>query len=144
MYDLAVDVFADAGIDPRTYWLDPYLKDVKVYNPMPVVKHKEALQLIANAGRCIITQGRNGNIYMKSSFAPDMTVQTEDAAYYSQPEKIFTSGDKSEYAISAPEYTRVDSQMFFLPREQEGVQYLETGYISAAITDCLLYTSRCV
>jgi hypothetical protein len=135
LYDLAVDVFADAGIDPRTYWLDPYLKNVRVYNPMPVVKHKEALQLIANAGRCIITQGRNGNIYMKSSFAPDMTVQTEDAAYYSQPDKILTSGDKSEYAISAPEYTRVDSQMFFLPREQEGVQYLETGYISAAITD---------
>lgn len=37
---------------------------------------------------------------MKSSFAPDMTVQTEDAAYYSQPEKILASGDKAEYALT--------------------------------------------
>ena len=28
LYDLATDVFDDAGVDYRTYWLDPYLKDV--------------------------------------------------------------------------------------------------------------------
>ena len=135
LYDLAVDVFADAGIDAKEYWLDPYLKEVRIYNPMPVVKHKEALQLIANAGRCIITQGRNGNIYLKSSFTPDMTVQTDDAAYYSQPANILNNGDRSEYAITAPAYTMIDGDSFFLPREQEGAQYLETGYVSAAIAD---------
>lgn len=57
LYGLAIDVFEDAGIDSRTYWLDNYLMDVKVYNPMPVVTHKEALQLIANAGRCILISG---------------------------------------------------------------------------------------
>ena len=56
LYDLAVDVFGDAGIDSRTYWLDNYLKDVMVYNPMPVVSHKEALQLIANADAVFFTR----------------------------------------------------------------------------------------
>ena len=54
LYNLAIDVLEDAGVDSRTYWLDGYLKSVKVCNPIPVVTHKEALQLIANAGRCIL------------------------------------------------------------------------------------------
>ena len=40
LYDLAVDVLNDAGVDSREYWLDDYLKNVKVYNPMPVVSHQ--------------------------------------------------------------------------------------------------------
>lgn len=50
LYDLAVDVLADANVDHRTYWLYEYLKTVIVNNPVPAVTHKEALQLIANAG----------------------------------------------------------------------------------------------
>ena len=49
LYDLALDVLSDAGIDNRTYWIDSYLKSVKVSNPMPVVTHKEALQLLGGA-----------------------------------------------------------------------------------------------
>ena len=61
------DVFQDAGVDSRDYYLDPYLKNVLVKNPVPAVAHKEALQLIANAGRCIIYQDREGKIFLKSS-----------------------------------------------------------------------------
>ena len=38
---LDVDVLTDAQVDYRDYWIDPYLKDVLVVNPMPVVAHKE-------------------------------------------------------------------------------------------------------
>lgn len=58
LYALAEDVLTDAGVDPREYFIDPYLKKVTVQNPIPIVKHTEALQMIANAGRCIMTQDR--------------------------------------------------------------------------------------
>ena len=93
LYDLAVDVLNDAGVDSREYWLDDYLKNVKVYNPMPVVSHREALQLIANAGRCILYQNRSGNIVMKSSFIPDMEAGSSDETYFSSS-GIYTREDR--------------------------------------------------
>lgn len=105
LYELALDVFQDAGIDSRTYWLDNYLKDVKVYNPMPVVTHKEALQLIANAGRCILYQDRNGNIFMKSSFIPDMEASSENETYFSRAASILEKTTKSTYATVEKNHT---------------------------------------
>lgn len=63
---MAVDVFEDAGISEDKYWVDPYLKNITVYNPLPMVKHKECLQLIANAGRSVVMQNRDGLILIKS------------------------------------------------------------------------------
>ena len=39
----------------KKYYIDPYLKKIIVYNPIPAVKHSEALQIIANAGRCSLS-----------------------------------------------------------------------------------------
>src|SRR5699024_7449561 len=58
LYDLAVDVFTDAGFSEDEYIIDEYLKDVIVHNPLPNVPHKEALQIIANAGRSILSYDR--------------------------------------------------------------------------------------
>ena len=100
LYDLAVDVFTDAGADPREYGVDTYLKAVIVRNPIPVVTHKEALQLIANAGRCILYQDRAGKIYIKSSFVPEMSASSEDEAYFSHVDTILSKdiGARDEYA----------------------------------------------
>ena len=68
LYDLAVDVFTDAGLDSRYYELDEYLKTVTVYNPLPCVSHKECLQIIANAGRCRLYQDRQGIICIQAAF----------------------------------------------------------------------------
>ena len=70
-------MFQDAGVDRREYYIDPYLQDVKIQNPVPAVAHKEALLAIANAGRCIIYQDREGKIFIKSSFIPDMAAAPE-------------------------------------------------------------------
>ena len=36
LFDLAVDVFEDAGVLPEGYWIDPYLKNVILYNNLPM------------------------------------------------------------------------------------------------------------
>ena len=62
LYDLAVLVLEDAGVAQEDYYLDTYLKKITVYNPLPNVRHKEALQIIANAGRCVLDYDRYGRI----------------------------------------------------------------------------------
>lgn len=131
LYDLALDVLCDAGIDGRTYWIDSYLKTVRVSNPMPVVAHKEALQLIANAGRCILYQDRNGNIFLRSSFIPDMTAHSENETEYSQAENILKPGKKAEYASYALDFIKADVSQYFIT---EQAPYLDTGYVSQAMS----------
>ena len=88
LYELAKNVLADAGADPRSYWIDEYLKTVKIHNPVPAVPHKEALQLIANAGRCVLMQGRDGKILLRSSFVPEMTAGSDNETYFSHASEI--------------------------------------------------------
>ena len=132
LYELAIDVLEDAGVDSRTYWLDNYLMDVKVNNPMPVVTHKEALQLIANAGRCILYQDRSGNIFMKSSFVPDMEASSENEAYFSRAASVLEKTEKSTYATAEKDHTDATAEQFFLPRDGE---YLDVGYVSETVAD---------
>lgn len=131
LYDLAVDVFSDAKVDSRTYWVDPYLKTVKVSNPMPVVSYKEALQLIANAGRCILYQDRSGSIFLRSSFIPDIVADAEDGTKYSQAGNVLRPGKKAEYASYASDFTKADASQYFIT---EQAPYLETGYVSQAMS----------
>lgn len=135
LYALAVDVMDDAGVDRRTYWIDPYLKDVMVKNPLPVVTHKEALQLIANAGRCVLSQGRDGGILMKSSFIPDMTASSDNETYFSSAGTILEQTEKQSYSLAAENYTDTTSTQYFLPRNTDGGVYLDTGYVSEAAAD---------
>lgn len=75
LYKLAEDVLLDAGMEEKEYILDEVLKNTIVFNPIPVVKHKEALQIIANAGRCLLIQDRDGVIILKSAIS---NAQTSD------------------------------------------------------------------
>ena len=65
LYNLAIDVFSDAGIDNDKYWIDPYLKTITVNNPLPVMSHKECLQLIANAARSVLSINAGGMVKSK-------------------------------------------------------------------------------
>lgn len=134
LYDLAIDVLTDAGVDPREYWLDGYLKDVIVHNPMPVVSYKEALQIIANAGRCILTQDREAKIYMKSSFIPDMTASSDNETYFSKTANVLLAGTKDTYATAIRNVTNAGSAQYFLPRVESGEIYLNTGYVSEVMS----------
>ncbi len=130
-YDLAVSVLADAGLED--YYLDPQLKNLYSKNPLPRVTHKEALQIIANACRCTLSQTRYGTIQIKSSFVPEAAASADTEAEYSNIERIMDDTVKDEYATLATNYTTAGGTMFFLPRNISG-NVLNTGFVSAEIS----------
>lgn len=131
-YDLALDVLADAGL--TDYYIDPQLKNLYSKNPIPRVQHKEALQIIANACRCVLSQTRTGGIQIKSNFIPEASASANAEAVYSNVENIMDDSAKDEYATFATNYTTADGKMFFLPRNF-GSATLNTGFISAVQSD---------
>lgn len=130
-YTLAQEIINDAGI--KTYYIDPRLKKLYSNNPIPRVKHKEALQIIANACRCTLFQTRTGNVMIKSNFTPEAEVSTSGEASYSNAKSITNNLPKDEYATFGTNYTTVDNTMFFLPRN--GIANLNTGYVSDVVSD---------
>ena len=131
-YDLAVEVLQTAGI--TKYYLDPRLQSLYTKNPVPRVKCKEALQIIANACRCVLTQSRDGEIQIKSNFNPNATIRSNGEAPYSNVENVLTNDTKDEYATFSTNYTVVDGGMFFLPRNTADMK-LHTGFISKDQSD---------
>ena len=129
-YALAEEILKDAGISE--YYIDPRLKKLYSNNPIPRVKYKEALQIIANACRCVLTQSRDGKVQIKSNFMPSASIATNGEETYSNAENVLTDTPKVEYATLAGNYTPTDGTMFFLPRN--GKAALTTGYVSKEIS----------
>lgn len=129
-YALAEEILKDAGISE--YYIDPRLKKLYSNNPIPRVKYKEALQIIANACRCVLTQSRDGKVQIKSNFMPSASIATNGEETYSNAVNVLTDTPKVEYATLAGNYTPIDGTMFFLPRN--GKAALTTGYVSKEIS----------
>lgn len=129
-YALAEEILKDAGISE--YYIDPRLKKLYSNNPIPRVKYKEALQIIANACRCVLTQSRDGKVQIKSNFMPSASIATNGEETYSNAANVLTDTPKVEYATLAGNYTITDGTMFFLPRN--GKAALTTGYVSKEIS----------
>ena len=132
LYDLAVDVLQDAGI--VSYKLDTVLKEVTVYNPLPPVAHTEALQIIANAGRCTLREDRDGKIYIESTFIPDYEITSNGETDYSNVENIKNDTTKIAYALTSNDFSLLsDSNMFFM--DEENIDLDNVGYVSSAVSD---------
>lgn len=131
-YELAEDVLKDAGL--TDYYIDPQLKILFTKNPIPRVQHKEALQIIANACRCVLTQTRFGTIQIKSNFVPEASASAKTEAVYSHAENIMDDTVKDEYASLNTNYTTADGTMFFLPRDLSDKSF-NTGFVSAELSD---------
>lgn len=129
-YALAEEILKDAGISE--YYIDPRLKKLYSNNPIPRVKYKEALQIVANACRCVLTQSRDGKVQIKSNFMPSASIATNGEETYSNAANVLTDTPKVEYASLAGNYTPTDGTMFFLPRN--GKAALTTGYVSKEIS----------
>lgn len=129
-YALAEEILKDAGISE--YYIDPRLKKLYSNNPIPRVKYKEVLQIIANACRCVLTQSRDGKVQIKSNFMPSASIATNGEETYSNAANVLTDTPKVEYATLAWNYTPTDGTMFFLPRN--GKAALTTGYVSKEIS----------
>ena len=132
----AENIFADAGIEPDEYFIDDYLYDLVLTNPMPELTHKECLQLLANACRCIIRQDEKGKIIIRANFATvldptDYEVTTNGVAEWSKPSNILI-GTSIVYADMTKDFFKADGSMYFLPEEDD---YLETSYVSSQISN---------
>ena len=126
-FELATEILRNAG--QSDYYIDPRLKGLYTKNPIPRVKHKEALQIIANACRCVLTQSRTGSIRIKSNFNPRAEINSNGEADYSNISNVLRDGEKNEYGNFSTNYTVVDGSMFFLPRTLTGANF-NTGYVS--------------
>lgn len=131
-FDLAKEILTDAGLSD--YYIDPRLKKLYTKNPLPRVQHKEALQIIANACRCVLSQTRFGSVQIKSSFNPEAAASSNGETAYSQVGNILNDSVKDEYASLAGNYTVANGGMYFLPRNVSD-NVLNTGYVSSAISD---------
>lgn len=131
LYDLAVDVFTDAGFSEDEYVLDEYLKDVVVHNPLPNVTHKEALQIIANAGRSILSYDRYGRPSIQTSFLPDFTASDNGTLYFSDGSGIEDAVSKKKYATYEQDYWTANGDFYFAPKS--GIA--DTEYISSQIAN---------
>lgn len=129
LYDLAVDVFEDAGI--FDYYIDAYLKNIIVNNPMPVVSHSAALQIIANAGRCVLKEERSGRIRIESSFIPKMEASSDNQADFSHVENVLKNDVKDAYANTSNNFSVLDGSLLFYPFD--GQDILKMGYASKSV-----------
>ena len=129
-YALAEEILKDAGISE--YYIDPRLKKLYSNNPIPRVKYKEALQIIANACRCVLTQSRDGKVQIKSNFMPSASIATNGEETYSNAANVLTDTPEVEYATLAGNYTPTEGTMLVLPRN--GKAALTTGYVSKEIS----------
>lgn len=131
LYDLAVLVLTDAGLNEDEYYIDSYMKKVYVHNPLPNVTHKEALQIIANAGRCIMDYDRNGKIRIRVAFKPTYDTTSNGETYFSNAPTIDNLTKKNQYATCEQNFWKADGKKLFVPTDH----HQDTGYISASISD---------
>lgn len=131
-YDLAVRVLEDTG--ETDYYIDPRLKNLYTKNPLPRVETKQALQIIANACRCTLTQTRYGKSSIKSNFTPEVSVSCNAEESYSNIQNVLKDDDKCEYATLSTNYTTADGKMYFLPRTGSKAT-AHTGFVSSVLSD---------
>lgn len=132
LYNLAVDVLEDMGISENNYFVDSYLKNIYTKNAVPVVTHKEALQIIANAGRCTLSIDRQKRINIRASFVPEMSVQTNGETEYSKCGNVLQDNKNVFYAECSDDFTTVNENLFFMT-DNDG--FMDSGYVSGQVSD---------
>lgn len=97
LYNLALQVLTDANLplntDGSVKWvIDDSLKMIYTTAPLPLDTHANCLQLIANAGNCVMYQNREGTLYISP-------LGTEKADY---DMSLYKSYKKPDVVLSKP------------------------------------------
>lgn len=137
-YAEAISILTDAGFEPDEYFVDDCLRDVILHNPMPEAPHKECLQLLCNASRCILFVDSDGRLNIKANFAnvidpADMQVTSNGTAWWGNATNVLY-GNNNVYAELTRNFMRVDGSQFFLPRNT-GTAIEQTGYVTSNVSD---------
>lgn len=137
-YAEAISILTDAGFEPDEYFVDDCLRNVSLHNPMPEAPHKECLQLLCNASRCILFVDSDGRVNIKANFAnvidpADMQVTSNGTAWWGNATNVLY-GNNNVYAELTKSFMRVDGSQFFLPRNT-GTAIEQTGYVTSNVSD---------
>lgn len=137
-YTEALNILQDFGLEPDEYVIDDCLRDITLHNPMPKAKHRECLQLLCNATRCILFQDENGKVVIKANFAnvidpEDMQVNANGVAWWGNAKNVLY-GNNNVYAELTRHFMRADGNQFFLPRNTSNVAQT-TGYVTDVVSD---------
>lgn len=132
-YSEFVRIFQSAGLEPDEYDIDDYLFSVYITNPIEESSHKECLQILANACRCIIFEDEKSIIHVRANFETvldpeDLIVRTNGHTAYSHPENVLKVVG-THYADLSNGTFPMDATPQFLPESVS--QYAnDTGYVS--------------
>lgn len=137
-YAEAISILTDAGFEPDEYFVDDCLRDVSLHNPMPEASHKECLQLLCNASRCILFVDSDGRVNIKANFAnvidpEDMQVTSNGTTWWGNATNVLY-GNNNVYAELTRNFMRVDGSQLFLPRNT-GTAIEQTGYVTSNVSD---------
>lgn len=137
-YAEAISILTDVGFEPDEYFVDDCLRDVNLHNPMPEASHKECLQLLCNASRCILFVDSDGRVNIKANFAnvidpEDMQVTSNGTAWWGNATNVLY-GNNNVYAELTRNFMRVDGSQLFLPRNT-GTAIEQTGYVTSNVSD---------
>lgn len=126
-----VKVLESAGLSSDDVELDSWFKIKAPYitNPIPRVKAREALQLIANASRAILSIDRDGKLSFKTRFKPTVSVHEGNITKWGNIQNIYGKKKATrEYAILYDDAVTVDGRQKFYPRNEAEIIKSETGF----------------
>lgn len=131
-YDLAMNVLEDAGI--TDYYLDSELKTLTTTAPIPKTTHKEVLQIIANACRCILSQSRDGKIEIRSTHKAEFTATSNGAESYCNMKVVVDElpayiAQQTDYATLSTDWTSAFGNQRFREFKFPDKPYVST-YVS--------------
>ena len=135
LYDLAEQVLIDAGLPldetGSVKWvIDPKLKNIYTLAPLPIDTHANCLQMIANAGECVIYQDRGGLLHIETL----ARVETDYSINH------FNSYAKSEIKLSKP-LKQVDVPCYSYAISDESVElYKGTVYVDGTMDVLVTYS----
>ncbi len=139
LYDLALEVLADAGLEKMEDGSNPWvlsdqLKEVLVTAPLPVKTHRECLQIIANAGRCVLRCDEQGRVQLKYQVDPVVTLTANGEAPWSNVQKAYESLEPpaQNYLTFSPDSWLVGDENLWIAPQEPPYQY--QGYVSEALS----------
>lgn len=155
LYDLAVEVLTDAGLNSEDYILDSSLSNFRTLAPLPDTTHKACLQLIAAAACCVLFSDREGRICIRP-------LSTSTEPYYLDLNKTLNEPPKTTMIqlmknMTSYYYTftvdSASSEIASLETNLQGTETLQLQYedaqeVSATVTGGTLvsanyYTKYC-
>lgn len=137
LYDEAISVLTAAGLEADEYDVDEFLGDIEITAPLPIMTYAQALQVIANAGRCLLYQNTSGQIIFRANFAnviepEDIGISASGAAAYSDIDSV-KIGSSVIYADLTQDFWSADGSMMFMPEDNDYLS--DTGFVSAEVAD---------